>query len=212
MRWGKRPWDAMDAFLAQQNDVMDAVQRMRTKAQEKGNLKSNKQMKVETMTRWWCTARRLIPTHPSPILLRAITLREWRSLSVLAWLWERLGVEAGAITPAGEAEIITSRLITIIIITAIQTSTAETATQTSAAETIGNITPNIAVARPTPIKPQQISTAVQPVGRPPLTVKPTRGNNNLANRAAVGSRPAQWIAAALVEAGNNRVPAVVATG
>jgi len=30
-----------NAFLAQQNDVMDAVQRMRKKAQEKGNLKSN---------------------------------------------------------------------------------------------------------------------------------------------------------------------------
>jgi hypothetical protein len=37
-----------NAFLAQQNDVMDAVQRMRAKAQEKGNLKSNEQMKVET--------------------------------------------------------------------------------------------------------------------------------------------------------------------
>lgn len=37
-----------NAFLAQQNDVMDAVQRMRTKAQEKGNLKSNEQQKVET--------------------------------------------------------------------------------------------------------------------------------------------------------------------
>jgi hypothetical protein len=37
-----------NAFLAQQSDVMDAVQRMRAKAQEKGNLKSNEQMKVET--------------------------------------------------------------------------------------------------------------------------------------------------------------------
>ena len=37
-----------NAFLAQQGDVMDAVQRMRAKAQEKGNLKSNEQMKVET--------------------------------------------------------------------------------------------------------------------------------------------------------------------
>lgn len=37
-----------NAFLAQQNDVMDAVQRMRAKAKEKGNLKSNEQMKVET--------------------------------------------------------------------------------------------------------------------------------------------------------------------
>lgn len=39
--------DLGNAFLAQQKDVMDAVQRMRTKAEEKGNLKSNEQMKVE---------------------------------------------------------------------------------------------------------------------------------------------------------------------
>jgi len=40
--------DLGNAFLAQQNDVMDAVQRMRKKAQDKGNLKSNEQQKVET--------------------------------------------------------------------------------------------------------------------------------------------------------------------
>jgi hypothetical protein len=37
-----------DAFLDQQNDVMDAVQRMRKKAQDKGALTSNEQQKVET--------------------------------------------------------------------------------------------------------------------------------------------------------------------
>jgi DNA helicase IV len=37
-----------DAFLDQQSDVMDAVQRMRKKAEEKGALKSNEQQKVET--------------------------------------------------------------------------------------------------------------------------------------------------------------------
>ena len=40
--------DLGNAVLAQQSDVMDAVQRMRAKAQEKGNLKSSDQMKVET--------------------------------------------------------------------------------------------------------------------------------------------------------------------
>ena len=40
--------DLGNAFLAQQQDVMDAVQRMRKKAQEKGNLKSTEQQKVET--------------------------------------------------------------------------------------------------------------------------------------------------------------------
>lgn len=40
--------DLGNAFLAQQSDVMAAVQRMRTKAKDKGNLKSNEQVKVET--------------------------------------------------------------------------------------------------------------------------------------------------------------------
>ena len=42
--------DLGNAFLAQQSDVMDAVQRMRAKAQAKGNLSSNQQQKVETRT------------------------------------------------------------------------------------------------------------------------------------------------------------------
>ena len=42
--------DLGNAFLAQQNDVMDAVQRMRKKAQGSGNLKSSEQQKVETKT------------------------------------------------------------------------------------------------------------------------------------------------------------------
>ena len=37
-----------DAFLDQQSEVMDAVQRMRKKAEDKGALKSNEQQKVET--------------------------------------------------------------------------------------------------------------------------------------------------------------------
>ncbi len=40
--------DLGNAFLAQQNDVMDAVQRMRKKAKGAGNLKSTEQQKVET--------------------------------------------------------------------------------------------------------------------------------------------------------------------
>jgi hypothetical protein len=40
--------DLGNAFLAQQSDVMDAAQRMRKKAQDKGNLKSTEQQKVET--------------------------------------------------------------------------------------------------------------------------------------------------------------------
>ena len=40
--------DLGNAFLAQQNDVMDAVQRMRKKANDAGNLKSSEQQKVQT--------------------------------------------------------------------------------------------------------------------------------------------------------------------
>ena len=40
--------DLGNAFLAQQSDVMDAVQRMRKKAQDKGTLKSTQEQKVET--------------------------------------------------------------------------------------------------------------------------------------------------------------------
>jgi hypothetical protein len=40
--------DLGNAFLAQQGDVMDAVQRMRAKAQKAGTLTSNDQQKVET--------------------------------------------------------------------------------------------------------------------------------------------------------------------
>ena len=42
--------DLGNAFLAQQSDVMDAIQRMRAKAQGKGNLTTNAQQKVETQT------------------------------------------------------------------------------------------------------------------------------------------------------------------
>jgi hypothetical protein len=42
--------DLGNAFLAQQSEVMDAVQRLRVKAKDKGALKSNDKMKVETKT------------------------------------------------------------------------------------------------------------------------------------------------------------------
>ena len=42
--------DLGNAFLAQQSDVMDAIQRMRKKAQEKGSLQSNEQQRVQVQT------------------------------------------------------------------------------------------------------------------------------------------------------------------
>lgn len=40
--------DLGNAFLAQENDVIDAVRRMRKKALKAGNLKSTEQQKIET--------------------------------------------------------------------------------------------------------------------------------------------------------------------
>lgn len=54
--------DLGNAFLSQQSDVMDAVQRMRKKAQDNGNLKSNEQQKVET---------RIIEQQPTIIVEQA---------------------------------------------------------------------------------------------------------------------------------------------
>jgi hypothetical protein len=47
MKWTT---DLGNAFLAQQSDLMDSVQRMRMKAKSAGNLKSTEQQKVETKT------------------------------------------------------------------------------------------------------------------------------------------------------------------
>src|SRR5260370_14431891 len=47
---GEIQWttDRGNAFLTEQSDVMEAVERMRKKAQDSGNLKSTEQQKVET--------------------------------------------------------------------------------------------------------------------------------------------------------------------
>ena len=73
--------------------------------------------------------------------------------------------------------------------------------------TAGSTTRSIGAERPMETGPRQISMAVQLVGRPSPTAKLMRGNN-LVNRA-VDSRPARWIAAALVETDNSPVPATV---
>jgi uncharacterized protein DUF3300 len=56
-----------DAFLDQQNDVMEAVQRMRKKADEKGSLKSNEQQKVETKVIENKTVIVVEPTNPEVV-------------------------------------------------------------------------------------------------------------------------------------------------
>src|SRR5271157_1561682 len=54
--------DLGNAFLAQQSDVMDAVQRMRKKAMDAGNLKSSEQQKVET---------KVVETKPVVVIVQA---------------------------------------------------------------------------------------------------------------------------------------------
>lgn len=54
--------DLGNAFLAQQGDVMDAVQRMRKKAKDAGNLKSTEQQKVETKV---VESKQVIVVQPS---------------------------------------------------------------------------------------------------------------------------------------------------
>jgi hypothetical protein len=59
--------DLGNAFLAQQSDVMDAVQVMRTKAMDAGKLKSNEQMKVETQTVESKTVVVIQPANPQVV-------------------------------------------------------------------------------------------------------------------------------------------------
>ena len=56
--------DLGNAFLAQQSDVMEAVQRMRAKAQGTGNLKTSAQQTVETKTEG---GKQVIVVEPSSI-------------------------------------------------------------------------------------------------------------------------------------------------
>ena len=59
--------DLGNAFLAQQGDVMDAVQRLRKKAQSTGALKSNEQQKVTTKTENNNTYIIVEPSNPQTV-------------------------------------------------------------------------------------------------------------------------------------------------
>jgi len=59
--------DLGNAFLAQQADVMSAVQRMRTKAQAKGKLQSTPQQTVSTQTQDGQTAITIQPPNPQVV-------------------------------------------------------------------------------------------------------------------------------------------------
>jgi hypothetical protein len=59
--------DLGNAFLAQQSDTMDAVQRMRMKAKDAGQLKSNEQQKVEVKTVESKTVIVIEPANPQVV-------------------------------------------------------------------------------------------------------------------------------------------------
>lgn len=56
-----------DAFLGQQKEVLDAVQRLRAKAQAAGNLKSSKEQTVETAQEAGTTVIKIEPANPQVV-------------------------------------------------------------------------------------------------------------------------------------------------
>jgi hypothetical protein len=63
--------DLGDAFLAQQNEVMQAVQRLRAKARDAGKLESSEQMNVETTTSEGEDVVEIEPTDPEVVYVPA---------------------------------------------------------------------------------------------------------------------------------------------
>lgn len=60
-----------DAFLAQPNDVMDSVQRLRLQAQKAGTLKTTEQQKVVTQSSGGTTVVRIEPANPQVVYVPA---------------------------------------------------------------------------------------------------------------------------------------------
>jgi hypothetical protein len=135
--------DLGNAFLTQQSDVMDAVQRMRKKAQDTGNLKATEQQKVETKVienksvivvqqsnpqvvyvpsydPVVVYGHRSIRTHRFIIRPRDTTRRESRFRSELGLPWGHSGAAVGAGDAAGVATT-TSRSIATTISTGTRT-------------------------------------------------------------------------------------------
>jgi len=70
--------DLGNAFLAQQADVMAAVQRMRMRAQANGKLQSNQQENVTTATQGDQTAIQIVPANPQTVYVPVYNP---------AWVW-----------------------------------------------------------------------------------------------------------------------------
>jgi hypothetical protein len=114
LRWTQ---ELGDAFLAQQNDVFDAVQRLRARADAAGNLQSNKQQKVTKVARPAnvpasagapATAYTIVPTNPQeiyvPIYDPAVAYGAWPYPTYQPFFWYPPGyVAAGVVSFAAGA-------------------------------------------------------------------------------------------------------------
>lgn len=86
-----------DAFLAQQKDVLDAVQRLRAKAQAAGNLKTTQEQKVIVEQQ----VIRIEPAQPEVIYVPtynpAVVYGAWGYPAYPPYSWYRPGYVAGAV-------------------------------------------------------------------------------------------------------------------
>ena len=225
-----------NAFLAQQDDVMDAVQRMRKKAQEKGNLKSTEQMKVETKV---VESKQVIvveqsnpqvvyvpsydpvvvygaPVYPYPPIYypppgyyaAGMAISFGVGLAMGAAWGGGWGYNCG--WGGGNNNININNNNNFVNNSNRQNVNVIVPLSSPVAEeaTAGSTIRSTEAELPIQIGPRQTSTAAQVVGLLFLTGKPMRGNNNLVSRAVADSRRPQWIAAVLV-ADNSRA---LATG
>jgi uncharacterized membrane protein YgcG len=97
LEWAQR---VGDAFLAQRDDVMNAVQRLRSKAQSAGNLQSTKEQKVSTQQAEGKTVVVIEPTNPQtvyvPVYNPATTYGAWPYPAYPPYPYYPFGYAAGA--------------------------------------------------------------------------------------------------------------------
>ena len=96
-----------DAILAQQADVMDAVQRLRTKAQANNKLTSNKQQKVSTQEQSGKQVIVIEPTQPNTVYVPyydpAVVYGQWPYPSYPPYYFGAPGYIAGGLLATGLA-------------------------------------------------------------------------------------------------------------
>ena len=218
--------DLGNVFLAQQSDVMAAVQRMRAKAQGTGNLKTSAQQVVETeaveggqqviVVKQADPETVYVPSYDSTVVygaappaipiiptLTRVTLRERPWPSAVLWLGAQLGTIGATVTGTATATS-TSTTITISTRTTSTTTGTTSVTGPDKAVGIGSITHSIAVTLPTETGERPVSMAEE-----------RKGSNALVARTALGIVPVaepempQVIGPAVDQAGDKPIgPAV----